>query len=155
MATKRNVKLINHPEFSITIGTMNKFNPSSVYIIASSWLYVGDGKKLENKDLFKLNKKIKKHLYNLPNDLIFDSNNIICDITYPNLDNGQNIDKLHFIDVDLTLFQKDKKNILDWKDDNLFIYTDWIAEEIITLLKKEGWSFFNSRKNKPSIQYCS
>jgi hypothetical protein len=147
IATKRNLKLNNHPEFSITIGTMNKKNPNSLYITASSWLYLGDGKRLDNKSVCKLTKKIKNHLYN-SNDLIFNSKNIICDISYPNLDNGKNIDKLHFFDVDITLFQKDYKNLLDWKDDNLFLYTDWIAEEIISLLKNEGFSFFNSRKSK-------
>ena len=152
MGTKSEIKLSNHPEFRMFVGTENKKSPTTVWVTLATWLVNDRPDELTPRDIRLLNTKIKRALSD-PHDLVFNTERTISIITYPQqINTGKH--QPHFTQLELSLVQR-RGQILAWDDYNLQTCMQLFAEEVIDIIKREGFEFSLTRvKNiEPIVEY--
>lgn len=150
LASTKKIELPEHPEFSITVGTEDRDRPTCTWIQITTWLISEES--VIKRDISKLNKEIRQELWD-GNDLVFDCKRLMCNVSYPEFLKYERNSTPHFLSIDLTTFQRDMDNLLDWKDYNLQMYLQWYAEEVIKILKsKEGFQFTKKRRKKNDLK---
>lgn len=137
---------LNHPEFKVQIGSVNKDEPKAVYLLISSWM--NSSIQLDDNFIKKLNKKLYSFIYKQSDDLVFNPERNILLIDYSMADNNTHNGK-HFFNIDLTMYQRSLNHPLPWNDYNLQLSMEFYAELIIEELKKIDYLNFSvNRKSE-------
>lgn len=114
MRKGKKVNLNAHPNYSVTLGTINKDNPKSVYIKMTSWAYPYYNNINDYKNIIgRIDKKIKQRLYNTLDSSKFIKNLLIVDFKMreSKIENGKDI----FMSCEINLHQKNPKKPTDEK----------------------------------------
>lgn len=145
-ATSRELILHNYPDFKIIIGTENKKSPKAVYALITTW--VNTNMDLPEDYINNLNKHLQRMLFNEHDDFVFEPkrNIVILEYASPN----KYIDRSkHYLTIDLTFFQENRFNPIEWSDYNLQLSIEYYIERIIEELKSRNeLNFSPSRKVK-------
>lgn len=133
-------EILVHDNFNIKYGTVNKNNPSVIYIILKTWVWANNYDNINSNDIGKeLYSFIRTFTHSIVNEHNF-TNQFICDLDF----DITSTERKNFLSLELYLKQQTVIPISDIGD-NINLFTQKVASSIYNKLKNEN---FNMTKNK-------
>lgn len=142
MRKNKELQIQSYPEnFTVKLGTINKYNPEVIYIYGTTWLSPNIEKPSYDEISDDFSKKMKKTLFaEFRKTHMFDEN-IISDVDIRK--SGILFNKKRFVNFEIHLKQKEVKNINDEK--LKAVVTEIMNSVLNTIVKTTSFNFSNKK----------
>ena len=140
----KQLRIDNHINYNMIYGTVNNIKPKSIYVSISSWAKPMINDEINYKTIItKLQKKIKKHLFDKLEPEFFDIKRSI--VVFDMRESGIRFNKKSYMNCEITLYQK---KLFKLGDDVLQSNLNKISDTLINdiLNKSKHFEFFKTKK---------
>tara|TARA_R110000851_G_scaffold67262_16_gene152037 strand:- start:355 stop:795 length:441 start_codon:yes stop_codon:yes gene_type:complete len=140
----KQLRIDNHANYNMIYGTVNNTNPKSIYVSISSWAKPIIDDEVNYKNVItKLQKKLKKHLFDNLEPELFDVKRSI--VIFDMRESGIRFNKKSYMNCEITLYQKKLFKLGDETlQNNLNKLSDTLIKDI--LKKSKYFKFFKTKK---------
>lgn len=140
----KQLRIDNHTNYNMIYGTVNNTNPKSIYVSISSWAKPTINDEINYKSVItKLQKKIKKHLFDKLEPELFDIKRSI--VVFDMRESGIRFNKKSYMNCEITLYQKKLFKLGDKVlQNNLNKISDTLIHNILN--KSKYFKFFKKKK---------
>ena len=140
----KQMKLDTFKNYKVTFGTVDNKNPKALYITISAW---GTPNNLDDEDytigIKKLNKEIKKKVYEILPKNLFDGNRTIVDFDIK--ESGISNQRRSYMNCEITLYKlnnfKIQNNLIS---EGINLVTEYVIDEVFE--SNQYFTFYKTKK---------